>query len=102
MVKLLSLAELVARIRALLRRTPVIPGERRLRWREITIDLPAFDVTRNGRKIHLGPIEFRLLKFLLQIRKAFFLVRKSLMRFGVGMSTCSLGMWTFRGACAGP
>jgi two-component system, OmpR family, phosphate regulon response regulator PhoB len=72
MVKPLSLAELMARIRALLRRAPVSPGERRLRWREITMDLTAFRVTRDGREIHLGPIEFRLLKFLLQNPKRVF------------------------------
>ena len=34
--------------------------------REIVIDLAAFRVTRNGRKIHLGPTEYRLLKFLME------------------------------------
>jgi two-component system phosphate regulon response regulator PhoB len=65
MVKPLSIAELIARIRALLRRAPVSPGKRRLRWWEITMDLTAFRVTRDGREIHLGPLEFRLLKFLM-------------------------------------
>jgi two-component system, OmpR family, phosphate regulon response regulator PhoB len=36
------------------------------------MDLTAFRVTRNGREIHLGPIEFRLLKFLLQNPKRVF------------------------------
>jgi two-component system phosphate regulon response regulator PhoB len=30
------------------------------------MDLTAFRVARNGREIHLGPTEFRLLKFLMQ------------------------------------
>ena len=34
--------------------------------REIVIDLAAFRVTRNGRNIHLGPTEYRLLKFLME------------------------------------
>ena len=34
--------------------------------REMVIDLAAFRVTRNGRNIHLGPTEYRLLKFLME------------------------------------
>jgi two-component system phosphate regulon response regulator PhoB len=34
--------------------------------REIAIDLAGFRVTRNGRNIHLGPTEYRLLKFLME------------------------------------
>jgi two-component system phosphate regulon response regulator PhoB len=30
------------------------------------MDLTAFRVTRNSRNVHLGPTEFRLLKFLMQ------------------------------------
>jgi two-component system phosphate regulon response regulator PhoB len=66
MVKPLSVAELFARIRALLRRPPVFSAERRLHWREIAMDVAAFRVTRNGREIRLGPTEFRLLKFLME------------------------------------
>ena len=66
MVKPLSISELLARIRALLRRTRVRPERRCLQSREIVMDLTAFRVTRNGRNIHLGPTEFRLLKFLMQ------------------------------------
>ena len=36
------------------------------------MDLTAFRLTRNGREVHLGPIEFRLLKFLLQNPKRVF------------------------------
>jgi two-component system phosphate regulon response regulator PhoB len=65
-VKPLSIAELLARIRALLRRTRVHAGRRCLQSREILMDLTACRVMRNGRTVHLGPTEFRLLKFLLQ------------------------------------
>jgi two-component system, OmpR family, phosphate regulon response regulator PhoB len=71
-VKPFSVAELLARIRALLRRSPAFPAERWLHWREIAMDLAAFRVTRNGREIHLGPTEFRLLKLLLQNPKHIF------------------------------
>jgi two-component system phosphate regulon response regulator PhoB len=65
-VKPFSITELLARIWALLRRTRA-PLERRcLQLREIVIDLSAFRVTRNGRNIHLGPTEYRLLKFLME------------------------------------
>jgi two-component system phosphate regulon response regulator PhoB len=65
-VKPFSITELLARIRALLRRTRADPESRCLQLREIMMDLAAFRVTRNGRNIHLGPTEFQLLKLLIQ------------------------------------
>ena len=65
-VKPFSITELLARIWALLRRTRAHPERRCLQLREIVIDLAAFRVTRNGRNIHLGPTEYRLLKFLME------------------------------------
>ena len=66
LVKPFSISELLARMWALLRRTRAHPERRCLQLREIVMDLTAFPVTRNGRNIHLGPTEFRLLKFLMQ------------------------------------
>ena len=66
MVKPLSITELLARIWALLRRTRAHPERKCLQLGEIVIDLAAFRVTRNGRNIHLGPTEYRLLKFLME------------------------------------
>jgi two-component system phosphate regulon response regulator PhoB len=65
-VKPFSVTELLARIWALLRRTRAHPERRCLQLREIVIDLAAFRVARNGRNIHLGPTEYRLLKFLME------------------------------------
>src|SRR5436305_8026344 len=65
-VKPFSITELLARIWALLRRTRAHPERRCLELGEIVIDLAAFRVTRNGRNIHLGPTEYRLLKFLME------------------------------------
>jgi two-component system, OmpR family, phosphate regulon response regulator PhoB len=65
-VKPFSITELLARIWALLRRTRAQPERRWLQLRDIVIDLAAFRVTRNGRNIHLGPTEFRLLRFLME------------------------------------
>jgi two-component system phosphate regulon response regulator PhoB len=65
-IKPFSVAELLARIRALLRRTGADPEGRYLQFREILMDLTAFRVTRNGQNIHLGPTEFWLLKLLMR------------------------------------
>jgi two-component system phosphate regulon response regulator PhoB len=65
-VKPFSIAELLARIRALLRRRRVDSGGRCLQSREIVMELTAVRVTRNGRTVHLGPTEYRLLRFLMQ------------------------------------
>ncbi|MBV8093888.1 MAG: phosphate regulon transcriptional regulator PhoB [Acetobacteraceae bacterium] len=57
---------LVARIRALLRRSNMAPAKGQLSFADMTIDLEAHRVRRNGRAIHLGPTEFRLLAYLMQ------------------------------------
>ena len=57
---------LIARIRALLRRSNAVPVKGQLAFHDIAIDLAAHRVTRNGRRVHLGPTEFRLLEFLMQ------------------------------------
>ena len=57
---------LVARMRALLRRARAVPAKGTLAFHDITMDLAAHRVQRNGRAIHLGPTEFRLLEFFMQ------------------------------------
>jgi two-component system phosphate regulon response regulator PhoB len=57
---------LMARIRALLRRSGSIATKGVLAWRGIVMDQDAHRVTRGGRALHLGPTEYRLLEFLLQ------------------------------------
>ena len=57
---------LVARIRALLRRAGAVPTKGTLSFHDITMDLEVHRVSRNGRPVHLGPTEFRLLEFFLQ------------------------------------
>ncbi|OIQ98424.1 phosphate regulon transcriptional regulatory protein PhoB [mine drainage metagenome] len=66
MTKPFSLPELLARIKALLRRVQPAQAKGVLQYENIAMDLTAHRVTRNGRNIHLGPTEFRLLQFLLQ------------------------------------
>jgi len=58
--------ELVARVRAVLRRVRPALAEERLRFGDILMDLAAHRVTRSGRAVHLGPTEFRLLRYLLE------------------------------------
>ena len=57
---------LLARIRALLRRSGAAPARGHLEYGGITMDLAAHRVQRNGRPVHLGPTEYRLLEFFLR------------------------------------
>jgi two-component system phosphate regulon response regulator PhoB len=61
-----SPSELIARIRAVLRRTKPIPADEMLRYENLIMDLAAHRVRRNGREVHLGPTEFRLLRYFLE------------------------------------
>jgi len=57
---------LLARIRALLRRSGTVVAKGTLAYRDLTMDQDAHRVTRNARALHLGPTEYRLLEFFLQ------------------------------------
>jgi two-component system, OmpR family, phosphate regulon response regulator PhoB len=71
-VKPFSLGELIARLRAVIRRAQPNANEQTLRYADVTMDLVAHRVTRAGKAIHLGPTEFRLLRhFLQQPRRVF-------------------------------
>lgn len=61
LTKPFGVAELLARSRALLRRGRIAAGEPLVRFGEVTLDLAARRVTRNGDEVHLTPIEYRLL-----------------------------------------
>jgi two-component system, OmpR family, phosphate regulon response regulator PhoB len=65
-VKPFSPSELVARLRAVLRRSSPSAGAETLRFADLAMDLAAHRVTRGGRAIHLGPTEYRLLGFLME------------------------------------
>lgn len=61
-----SPAELIARIRAVLRRShPELEADS-LAFEDLAMDLVAHRVRRGSREVHLGPTEFRLLRHLLQ------------------------------------
>lgn len=66
MTKPFSMPELVARVRALLRRTKPSQSKGQLNFDDIMLDLDAHKVSRAGKFIHLGPTEFRLLQYLME------------------------------------
>ncbi len=66
MVKPFSVPELMARVRALLRRSRPERIADRLSAGDVDLDRKARRVTRGEHDIHLGPTEFRLLEYLLQ------------------------------------
>jgi two-component system phosphate regulon response regulator PhoB len=65
-VKPFSVPELVARIRALLRRARPERVAARLTAGDLELDRVTRRVSRASREVHLGPTEFRLLEFLMQ------------------------------------
>jgi two-component system, OmpR family, phosphate regulon response regulator PhoB len=65
-VKPFSPNELVARLRAVIRRARPASNAEVLRFANLALDLSAHRVTRGGESVHLGPTEFRLLRFLLE------------------------------------
>ena len=66
MVKPYSVIELMARVRALLRRSrPSAVGER-LEYEDIVLDAETHRVTRSDKPLKLGPTEFRLLSTFME------------------------------------
>lgn len=61
-----AMEALLARIRALLRRSGGMNAKGVLTFLDLTLDQDAHRVTRNGRVLHLGPTEYRLLEFLMR------------------------------------
>ncbi|PZX17555.1 two-component system phosphate regulon response regulator PhoB [Palleronia aestuarii] len=61
-----SVAELVARVRAMLRRTRPAAVGQALSFEDITLDPETYRVTRGGKPVKLGPTEFRLLSTLIE------------------------------------
>ncbi len=65
-VKPFSIAEVVARTRAVLRRSRPSLDDPELEVGELKIDLAAHRVFRRDREVHLSPTEFRLLRHLME------------------------------------
>lgn len=66
LVKPFALAELVARVNALLRRPPINSAVTRLEVGDVVIDMLRREVTRGRRPIHLQPREFGILEVLMR------------------------------------
>lgn len=66
LTKPFSMVELIARMRAVLRRIRPGLADDRVTHGDIVIDRVAHRVRRAGREVHLGPTEFRLLDHLMQ------------------------------------
>lgn len=66
MTKPFSLAELVARARAVLRRTRAADDEAVLRFADVELNEETREVWRAGEPLQLTPTEFNLLRFFLQ------------------------------------
>lgn len=67
-----STEALIARIRALLRRSGSMPQSSKLSFHDISLDPASHRVQRNERVLQLGPTEFRLLEFFLRHPKRVF------------------------------
>lgn len=67
LTKPFGVGELLARVRATLRRRRQPPGElsRTFRFGAVEVDLEARTVRRSGKDVHLTPVEFRLLSLLI-------------------------------------
>jgi two-component system, OmpR family, KDP operon response regulator KdpE len=60
--------ELVARLRAAMRRIPAAEAEPRVEIGGLVVDIAAHTVSRDGEEIHLTPTEFELLRTLVRNR----------------------------------
>ena len=67
-----STNELIARVKAVLRRIRPALVHDMIHVGDISIDRTTHSVTRNGQHIHLGPTEFRLLEYFAQHPKRVF------------------------------
>ncbi len=61
-----SMTELLARLRAVMRRIRPGLAEDKLRVGDLVMDRVSHRVKRGGREVHLGPTEFRILDHLMQ------------------------------------
>jgi two-component system phosphate regulon response regulator PhoB len=64
--KPVAMAELLARLRAVMRRIRPALAEDKMRFGDIIVDRVAHRVKRGTRDVHLGPTEFKLLDHLIQ------------------------------------
>ena len=66
LAKPFSVAELIARVQAILRRSSRQEETALLKVEDLEMDLVSHRVTRNGRRIDLQPLEYQLLEYLIR------------------------------------
>ena len=66
-----SPTELIARIKSLLRRS-TSSGKEVIEFGDITLNLDEHKVFRSGKRIHLGPTEYKLLRHFIENQKSLF------------------------------
>lgn len=64
LIKPFGVAELLARVRAHLRRRATVGGSQVIEFGSVTMDLARRTVTKDGQGLHVTPIEYRLLAHL--------------------------------------
>src|ERR1700674_5598073 len=64
-VKPFSPSELIARLRAVMRRAQPASAQDVMQFADVEVDTAAHRVSRGGKPVHLGPTEFRLLRYLM-------------------------------------
>ncbi len=71
-VKPFSPRELIARVKAILRRTSAVDESGKINVEGLTLDSESHQVLASGKPVHMGPTEYRLLEFFMQhIGKAY-------------------------------
>lgn len=65
-VKPFQMSELLARLRAVMRRIRPALADDKVAAGDVTLDRASHRVKRDGKDVHLGPTEFRLLEYLMQ------------------------------------
>ena len=66
LVKPFSPNELMARVRAVMRRSDAVRDDERIEYGGISMDIGSHKVMRGDKSVHLGPTEFRLLRVLME------------------------------------
>jgi two-component system, OmpR family, response regulator MprA len=96
LVKPFDLDELIARLRALLRRTLGTDGHDQLRFADLTLDADAHEARRGSRRIELTRTEFLLLElFMLNPRRVLSrsLIHERVWGYDFGPASNSLGVY---------
>jgi two-component system phosphate regulon response regulator PhoB len=65
-------SDIVIVIKNVLKKSEQTFQDKILKYKDLTIDLSTFKVVRDGRMIHLGPTEFKILQLLIQSPKTIF------------------------------